>query len=85
MNDLFLATISSWEGTIIIGVFSNRDTALSNSISYLLNKSRSTREGDILTPINEEGDENYSCWDITNSDDVLNINKIKVDQIIAKN
>lgn len=83
MGDLFLATLSSWEGTSIIGVFSKRDIALSSSIGYLLNESKSTSEKDILTPINEEGDEDHSYWDITNSDDVLKITKIKVDQIIA--
>lgn len=79
--NVVLASINSWEGKSIIGVFSTKDKALSESIAHLLNESITTNEDEILTPINEEiYEDGSSAWDITNSDDVLVLRLMEVDK-----
>jgi hypothetical protein len=78
--NVFLATKNGWDGRSIIGIYSTKEIALSNSIAYLLKESISMNEDEILTPINEEIHEDCSAYDITNSDDVLVIRQMEVDK-----
>jgi len=79
-NKTFLTTVFSWGTTTVVGVFSSKDKAFSIAKQYLLNKSESMSEDEILTPYNEEiNSSGVSSWDISNSDDVLVIRPIEVD------
>jgi hypothetical protein len=79
--NVILATVSGWDSTSIIGVFSTKGNALSESIAYLLKASISMNEDEIYTPIDEEiGEDGSSVWDITNSDDVLVLRVMEVDK-----
>lgn len=83
--NVFLATVNGWDGKSIIGVFSSKDKALTESITYLLKTSISLNKDEIHTPINEEIGEYGSAWDITNSDDVLAIRIIGIDEVMKDN
>ena len=72
---VYLAKISGWDGSSIVGVFKTEDIALRDSIEYLLNESVDLGLKDIQTPRNKRVEEWGSVWDITNSSDKLTIRK----------
>ncbi len=78
--NVFLATINGWDGKSIVGIYSTKEIALSKSIAYLLSKSLSIQQDEILTPINEEIHEDCYVYDITNSDDILVIREMEIDK-----
>jgi hypothetical protein len=78
---VFMASTSGWGDDSVIGLFSTKEKALSSSVQYLLKKSKTLSESDILTPINEDSDSlGNSSYDITNSDDILFIRLIEIDK-----
>lgn len=81
---VFLATINGFDGKSIVGVFSKKEIALRKSTEYLLKNSISTDLVDVMQPYNErvieESEGESFSYDISNSEEVLLIRKIKVDE-----
>ena len=73
-DKVILATIRGWDGVGVIGIFSNKEKALSASVKVLLEDSINYEEHNINTPINESiKDDNSSIFEITNSQEHLHL------------
>ena len=82
MKTVYLARVHGWGGTsYLVGIFSTKELALENSIKRIAEESIS--EDEKMTPYNEEiSPKGISSWDITNSDDVLSIAPIVMDELL---
>ena len=73
-DKVILATIRGWDGVGVIGIFSNKEKALSSSVKILLEESINYEKHNIHTPINESiKDDNSSIFEITNSQEHLHL------------
>lgn len=74
--EVFVASVVGWDGRVIVGVYSNKDAAMRGCVEYLLIESM---EGKEMMPgkLTWETGNSWS-YEITNSDDLLNISEFKV-------
>lgn len=73
-DKVILATIRGWDGVGVIGIFSNKEKALSSSVKILLEESINYEKHNIHTPINEDiMKDGSSVFDITNSQEHLHL------------
>lgn len=75
---VYLAKVSGWDGSSIVGIFKTEEGALRASIEYLLIESISLDKEDVHTPQNKRIEEWGSVWEISNSQDILTIRKEEV-------
>ena len=76
--EAILATVSGFDGTFVIGIFSTKEKAYEASVKYLLKNSGSLKS-EIEKPVREEDFEHGWVYDITNTYDSLFITKYTVD------
>lgn len=74
--EVFLADISGWDGTSVVGVYSSKDAAMRGCVEYLLLESVA-REEMMPAELKVERDDFWS-YAITNSGDYVRISKLKV-------